>query len=116
VNYTSDADLKAEESQSFTLGAVWEITDGLSTTVDYWAFEITDAISRVNVQNELNKCEAGDSVACSAINLDPADAKKGDLSSLTSSLTNIGSQETSGIDWNISYRGDMFTVALDTTY
>jgi iron complex outermembrane receptor protein len=116
VNYTSDADLQAEESESFTFGAVWEVSDGLSTTIDYWSFKITDAISRVNVQSELDKCEAGDSVACSTINIDPAKAQNGDLSSLTSSLTNIGSQETSGIDWNISYRGDMFTVALDTTY
>jgi iron complex outermembrane receptor protein len=116
VNYTSDADLQAEESESFTLGAVWEITDGLSTTVDYWSFKITDAISRVNVQNELDKCQTGDMLACDTINIDPSKAENGDLSSLTSSLTNIGSQETSGIDWNISYRGDMFTVALDTTY
>lgn len=116
VNYTSDADLQAEESESFTFGAVWEITDGLSTTLDYWAFEITDAISRVNVQNELDQCEAGDIVSCETINLDPNKAKMGDLSTLTSSLTNIGSQETSGIDWNINYRGDIFTVALDTTY
>jgi len=116
VNYTSDADLQAEESESFTFGAVWEITDGLSTTVDYWSFEITDAISRVNVQNELDKCEAGDILACDTINIDPTKAQNGDLTTLTSSLTNIGSQETSGIDWNVSYRGDMFSVSLDTTY
>jgi len=116
VNYTSDEDLQAEESESFTFGAVWEITDGLSTTIDYWSFEITDAISRVNVQSELNKCQTGDMLACDTINIDPSKAQNGDLSSLTSSLTNIGSQETSGIDWNISYRGDMFSVALDTTY
>ncbi len=116
VNYTSDADLQAEESESFTFGVVWEIGEGLSTTVDYWAFEITDAISRVNVQSELDKCEAGDMVACNTINIDPTQAQNGNLSSLTSSLTNIGSQETSGIDWNMSYRGDMFTVTLDTTY
>jgi iron complex outermembrane receptor protein len=116
VDYTSDENLQAEESESFTFGAVWEITDGLSTTVDYWDFKITDAISRVNVQNELNKCESGDFVACDTININPSDAEKGDLDSLSSSLTNIGSQNTSGIDWNISYRADMFTIALDTTY
>ena len=112
VNYTSDADLKPEESESFTAGVVWEIADGLSTTMDYWSFDITNAISRVNVQAEMNKCEAGDLVACETINITPA----GDLSEMTSALTNIGQQNTSGIDWNVSYNAGIFRVMLDTTY
>lgn len=112
VNYTGDEDLNPEESKSFTLGAVWEVTDGLSTTVDYWQFEISDAISRVDVQAKMNACYAGDLVSCESINI----TADGDLSNMTSALTNIGSQETSGIDWNISYNFDIFKVMLDTTY
>ncbi|MCJ8293631.1 MAG: TonB-dependent receptor [Colwellia sp.] len=112
VNYTSDPDLQPEESESFTAGVVWEITDGLSTTVDYWKFDITNAISRVNVQAEMNKCEGGDLVACETINITPT----GDLSEMTSALTNIGQQNTSGIDWNVSYTAGIFRVMLDTTY
>ena len=112
VNYTSDADLKPEESESFTAGVVWEITDGLSTTMDYWQFDITNAISRVNVQNEMNKCFSDDLVACEAIGITPG----GDLSEMTSTLTNIGQQNTSGIDWNVSYTTGMFKVMFDTTY
>lgn len=112
VNYTGDENLSPEESESFTLGAVWEIADGLSTTVDYWSFNITDAISRVNVQNQMNLCYAGDIQACDSINITP----DGDLSEMTSTLTNIGSQKTSGIDWNLSYRQDAYKISLDTTY
>lgn len=112
VNYTSDADLKPEESESFTAGVVWEITDGLSTTMDYWQFDITNAISRVNVQNEMNKCFSDDLVACETIGITPG----GDLSEMTSTLTNIGQQNTSGIDWNVSYTTGMFKVMFDTTY
>ena len=112
VNYTGDENLQPEESESFTFGAVWEITEGLSTTLDYWQFDITNAIARVNVQEKLNACEAGDLEACNSINITP----DGNLSNMTSTLTNIGEQNTSGIDWNISYNIDMFTVALDTTY
>jgi len=112
VNYTSDVDLKPEESESFTFGAVWEVMDGLSTTVDYWKFDITNAISRVNVQSEMNKCFSGEQVACDTINITQA----GDLSNMTSTLTNIGQQNTSGVDWNINYRNDLFKVSLDTTY
>ncbi|TWX66275.1 TonB-dependent receptor [Colwellia demingiae] len=113
VNYTSDADLKPEESESFTAGVVWEVTKGLSTTMDYWKFDITNAISRVNVQNEMNQCFSGNNpAACETINITP----EGDLSDMTSTLTNIGQQNTSGIDWNVSYAAGIFKVMLDTTY
>jgi iron complex outermembrane receptor protein len=112
VNYTSDANLQPEESESFTFGAVWEVMDGLSTTVDYWKFDITNAISRADVQKELNACFDGMQVSCDAINI----TADGDLTEMSSQLTNIGSQKTSGVDWNVSYSHDLFKVALDTTY
>ena len=113
VNYIGDADLKPEESESFTAGVVWEVMEGLSTTVDYWSFDITNAISRVNVQDEMYKCATGnDPLACETINITP----DGDLSEMTSKLTNIGQQNTSGIDWNVSYSVGIFNVMLDTTY
>jgi len=112
VNYTGDENLKPEESESFTAGVVWEIAEGLSTTIDYWSFDITNAISRVNVQNEMNKCFDGDQLACTAINI----TQEGDLSNMTSTLTNIGQQNTTGIDWNVSYSEGIFRVMLDTTY
>jgi outer membrane receptor protein involved in Fe transport len=112
VNYTSDADLQAEESRSFTFGMVWEVVDGLSTTLDYWKFDITNAITRLDVQNEMNNCFAGDTQSCDSVNITPA----GDLSNLSSALTNVGSQKTSGIDWNIGYTADNYRINLDTTY
>jgi len=112
VNYTSDQNLQPEESESFTFGVVWELADGLSSTMDYWAFDITNAISRVDVQQELNACFSGINASCNGLNI----TADGDLSELTSQLTNIGSQKTSGVDWNISYSHDLFKVALDTTY
>ena len=112
VNYTSDANLQPEESESFTFGAVWEVADGLSTTIDYWKFDITNAISRVDVQKELNACFDGVQISCDAINV----TIDGDLSEMTSQLTNIGSQKTSGVDWNVSYTHDLFKVVLDTAY
>jgi iron complex outermembrane receptor protein len=112
VNYVGDADLQPEESESFTAGVVWEVAEGLSTTVDYWSFDITNAISRVNVQDEMYKCFDKDLAACETINITP----NGDLSEMTSALTNIGQQNTSGIDWNVSYAASIFKVTLDTTY
>ncbi len=112
VNYTGDEDLQPEESDSFTFGIVWDATDSVSTTVDYWKFDIEDAISRLNVQSEMNACYAGDMESCENINITP----EGDLTNLTSQLTNVGTQETEGVDWNVTYSGDNFRVAVDTTY
>ena len=112
VNYTGDENLQPEESESFTFGAVWEVTEGVSTTLDYWQFDITDAISRVDVQTKIDQCYAGDVTACDVINITP----NGDMSNMTSQLTNIGEQNSAGIDWNISVSYDIFKVMLDTTY
>jgi len=112
VNYTSDEDLQPEESESFTFGVVWELADNLSTTVDYWAFDITNAISRVDVQQELDACFSGIQASCTAVNI----TSGGDLSNLSAQLTNIGSQKTSGVDWNVSYSHDLFKVVFDTTF
>jgi len=112
VNRTGGEDLDAEESESFTFGAVWEIADGLSSTIDYWSFDITNAITRINVQEQMNACYAGDQLACDSINI----TMDGNLDNMTSALINVGSQKTSGVDFNLSYRQDMFKVALDATY
>ncbi|WP_394131085.1 TonB-dependent receptor plug domain-containing protein [Shewanella maritima] len=101
VNYTSDENLDAEKSESFTAGLVYSPSyiDGLSLTLDWWRFKIEDAISRLDVQAGLNACHAGDTSACETFNITP----DGDLSNLSNPLTNVGYQDTSGIDFNLAY-------------
>ncbi|MBY6186719.1 TonB-dependent receptor [Marinobacter hydrocarbonoclasticus] len=102
VNYTSDENLDAEESESFTAGLVFspELIDGLSFTVDYWRFKIDNAIARRDVQAGMNACYAGDQNACDMFSI----TQEGDLSNLTNPLTNVGYQDTSGIDFNTEYQ------------
>lgn len=115
---TSDEDLQPEESESYTAGLVYSpsYVDGMSLTVDYWRFKVQNAIARMDTQNGLNNCYAGDQAACEAFNIGP----DGDLSNLTNSLTNVGYQDTSGIDFNLAYSFEAlnldWTVANDTTY
>ncbi|MGL4712847.1 MAG: TonB-dependent receptor domain-containing protein, partial [Shewanella sp.] len=84
--------------------------------LDYWRFKITDAIARENVQVGLDACYAGDAEACSKFNI----TADGDLFNLTSALTNVGSQDTSGIDFNLAYNfeglGLDWKINNDTTY
>lgn len=104
VNYTSDSNIQPEESESFTAGFVLSPAqiEGLSMTVDYWRFKVTNAITRLDAQAGLNNCFAGDVTACETFSITLA----GDLSNFTNPLTNVGSQDTSGVDVNFSYRFD----------
>ncbi len=101
VNYTSDENLKAEESESYTAGLVYSpgYIDGMSITMDYWRFKINDAIARLDVQAGLNACFEGDPTACETFNIGP----DGNLDNLTNPLTNVGYQDTSGVDFNLQY-------------
>ncbi|SEI12492.1 iron complex outermembrane recepter protein [Rheinheimera pacifica] len=118
VNYTSDANLQPEESESFTAGVVLSPAqiEGLSMTVDYWRFKVSNAITRLDAQAGLNNCFAGDITACETFKITP----EGDLSNFTNPLTNVGNQDTSGIDLNIAYRfeglGLTWNINNDTTW
>ncbi|NRD73658.1 TonB-dependent receptor [Shewanella sp. VB17] len=118
VNYTSDDDLQAEESESYTAGLVYSpsYVDGMSLTLDWWRIKIDNAIARQNTQTGLNECNKGIQSACDEFNI----GEDGDLTNLTSSLTNVGSQDTSGIDFNLAYSfeglGLDWTISNDTTY
>ena len=119
VRYTSDEDLQAEESDSYTAGVVYSpsYVEGLSLTLDYWRFKVTNAITRLDVQAGLDACYAdASSSSCETFNI----GSNGDLTNLTSSLTNVGSQDTSGIDFNLAYSFSALSldwkINNDTTY
>ncbi|MFB2683675.1 TonB-dependent receptor plug domain-containing protein [Shewanella mangrovisoli] len=118
VNRTSDPDLKPEESESYTAGLVYSPSylDGMSVTLDYWRFKVDNAIARMDTQAGLDACHAGDQTACETFNIGP----NGDLDNLTNALTNVGSQDTSGIDFNLAYNFELigldWKVVNDTTY
>lgn len=124
VNRTSAEDLLPEESESYTAGLVYSpsYVDGMSLTVDYWRFKVKNAIARLDTQNGLNVCHAyqtegkGDGNACETFNI----GANGDLDNLTNTLTNVGYQDTSGIDFNLAYSFEVlnldWTASNDTTY
>jgi iron complex outermembrane receptor protein len=117
VNRTSDENLKPEESESYTAGLVYSpsYVEGMSLTLDYWRFKVTNAIARLDTQSGLNACYA-DPTSCETFNIGP----DGDLDNLTNALTNVGFQDTSGIDFNLAYSFEAlsldWTISNDTTY
>ncbi|WP_300478135.1 TonB-dependent receptor [Shewanella sp.] len=125
VNRTSDPDLKPEESESYTAGLVYSpsYVDGMSVTLDYWRFKVDNAIARMDTQAGLDACHrfqtTGDTTgaaSCEIFNI----GANGDLDNLTNALTNVGTQDTSGVDFNLAYSFELigldWKVNNDTTY
>ncbi len=101
-------DVNVETADSMSFGFVWEITDGLSMTLDYYDIEIEDAISTTSRSTVLKRC----------FNVDPSDFdpscagqsvrdSNGALTEVHSGTGNENDIATSGIDLEVSYSVDL---------
>ena len=100
--------VKPEESQSLTIGAVFTPVDGLTLTVDYFDITVEDGIGSVSAKTALDKCiETGAAAFCSLINRRPDNGSLwlsgGYISTQT---TNISEESTSGLDIIFDYSVD----------
>ncbi|WP_417355907.1 TonB-dependent receptor plug domain-containing protein [Gallaecimonas pentaromativorans] len=121
TTWTSSDDLKPEQADTLTLGAVWSpsLLSGFSATVDYYKIKITDAIDRIDAQSYLDNCYSGDSAACDALNITRSSVS-GDISYMSRPLTNIGKEEVSGVDIDARYAFNAWdlgwTASFDSSY
>jgi outer membrane receptor protein involved in Fe transport len=100
--------VKPEESESLTIGAVFTPVDGLTLTVDYFDITVEDGIGSVSAKTALDKCiETGAAAFCSLINRRPDNGSLwlsgGYISTQT---TNISEESTSGLDIIFDYSVD----------
>ncbi len=95
-------ELDPETADTWTLGAVYEpqFARGLAFTLDYFNIELDDAIQNVGATTILENCYERDfQESCDKIQR----GMNGNISSIDDRLTNIGGQDTSGLDFNIRY-------------
>ena len=95
-----NVNVKPEESESLTIGAVFTPVDGLTLTVDYFDITVEDGIGSVSAKTALDKCiETGAAAFCNLINRRPDNGSLwltgGYISTQT---TNISEESTSGLD------------------
>lgn len=106
--FGGNPDLKEETSETFTVGLVWEPTDSIDVTIDYYDIEIKDAIDVLGggVNNVLDLCynETKDSGSdfCQAITR----RSDGQVDVVNVLNANIGKIETKGVDLNVYYSTD----------
>ncbi len=126
-------DLQPEKSTSWTVGAVFQpdFVPGLSLSLDYYHIRITGAITAPNPDDAITACfgpvnaqgnytpaaGASTSEACTVIGRDPlTGGLNGDPATTTGlflSLSNLGTLETSGVDFTVNYRRDLGFAGLD---
>ncbi|MEM7357624.1 MAG: TonB-dependent receptor [Pseudomonadota bacterium] len=108
-SFGGNANLSEESSDTFTVGLVFQPTENLDITLDYYDIEIEDAISVLggSVDNVLDICfnqiQDASSAFCQAVTRRP-DGNVGLVNVLNE---NIASIQTSGVDFTLNYNTDL---------
>jgi outer membrane receptor protein involved in Fe transport len=94
--------LRPEIADTTTLGAVVQPVRNLNLSLDFYKIRVKGAIVRLNSQQTVNACAAGDPTACNAITLDPTTANGiGFVRNITS---NVNTLRVEGLDFELDYR------------
>ena len=118
--YTSNPDLKPEQSKNTTFGFVYSPSwaPGVDLSLDWWKIELEDAISEFSASYILDQCyDKGVSAYCDLVTRNA----EGTITNLVIKPLNVGQQRMEGYDFAAHYRlpqtayGE-FTVSLDATY
>lgn len=94
VAQNGNPNLAPEEAENLNVGAIWEPTDALRMTLDYWSVDYTNVITIESAQGKVVE--------------DPtqSDVKRnqsGDLVGVTTNYFNAAAVDTHGIDLNAEY-------------
>lgn len=113
-------DLKPESSVNYSVGAVFEPTNDIVLTLDWWRIEQDGLVGLFSDQNEItldyllrtqgssnpnvvrDTPDAGDAAIYTAAGLTPA----GEILTVQQPFTNLDPRETEGLDFGLQYRLD----------
>lgn len=94
---SGNPNLRAEESSSYNLGLIYNVTEDLNFSIDYYSYDIEGIIDSDTQFAFSTKPEAVTRIPTS----NPADP--GEVVEISDTFRNIGDLETSGIDLDIRY-------------
>jgi iron complex outermembrane receptor protein len=99
-------DLDPESADTFTVGVVWDILDGLSLSVDWWDIEIEDTIGGVNPETSIRLC-AEQGLLCELINRGGGGSLwTGTAGYVIATQQNLGTATWEGVDLAAAYTFD----------
>jgi len=118
ITVGSNPNLTPEESQSFTLGLVYEpdFVEGLTVTADYYDVSIDNVITSLDESTIVDTCARTGSVLCQFMER----GDSGTIIDVNSAGINSDGLDVSGVDLTASYRLDtdygLFKLIWDTSY
>lgn len=101
---SGNPDLDAEESDSYNLGLVWDITNAWDASVDYWYIKNENAVISSPQYYVDNEALYPDNVERNS---------RGEITTVLSPFQNVAAQKLwgidlgTGVDWSISRAGDL---------
>lgn len=107
IVFAGNPDLKAEESESWNLGVIWQVSEQLDFTADLWSVTQDNKIDKVPYITVYNAhCNNQASSIC--VRQAPlAGQRLGFIDRLNTTLVNFSSQESQGLDLSVNYKIDL---------
>lgn len=99
----ANPNLKSEQSDQFSFGAVWDVTPSLSVKADYWDTKIDNLIASISAQSIVNRDNGASARPIPtglSITRDPA---TGRIIQIISGYANEGNLQMSGVDASVVY-------------
>ena len=101
VIFEGNPDLEPEESKSYNLGVIYNVTEDLDFSVDYYNYQIENIIES-DSQFLINSNGLDPNVVSRLPS--PSEGVPGETVEVYDTFRNIGDLETSGIDLDVNYR------------
>ena len=106
VTRTANGELGPETSDFYNVGAIWNITENLSTKVEYYNLSIDDVITFVSLDSLLKEeAKVGYGNISQGEVIRAGNNPDGRILEATTPLVNGNGFDTSGIDFNLTYSG-----------
>ena len=104
IIFAGNPDLEAEESDTWNVGVIWEVTESFDIGVDVWNITQDNKIDEVPFGDVFN-AECGNQNSTICIRRAPVGGEAlGELQEIHTTFVNISSQEADGIDVSANYR------------
>ncbi|NYR12322.1 TonB-dependent receptor [Pseudoalteromonas sp. MIP2626] len=115
--YVGTTTLQPEESESINLGIVYNVTDNIDVSLDYYDIEITNQISSLSAQDVFDLENAGllgnpedpsdNAAGYDQVSVDRGGSSTGRSLLVTAPMANIPGFSTDGLDFKLNARFDL---------
>lgn len=107
IVFAGNPDLEAEESESWNVGAIWQVTEDLDFSLDVWSITQDNKIDEVPF-GDVYAAECGNQNSTICVRRAPLPGQTlGELDRINNTFFNVSSQEADGIDLSSRYKMDL---------